>query len=162
MELVLELFTPVTTSMGNSREIPGGATAVKIGCGVVTLIFLGAMVLMISVLSSGCSDAKDVLRAFRNDVRTGKVEDLSMKQEDDAAMRKAVEASTEQSVSGYEAVSMSSADWICVHGSITTPSGSKDLDVLASRKGNAPWVVAGASLALQCRIKRGGPRFIKR
>lgn len=143
-----------------SREIPTGA--IKIGCGVVSLIFLGSMVLMVVVLSSGCGDAKQALQAFRSDVKAGKLTELSMRQADDAEMRKAVEASTDQSVSGYEAVSSSSGEWICIHGSITTQGGAKDLDVLASRKGDAPWVVAGASLALQCRIKRGGPRFLKR
>jgi hypothetical protein len=149
---------PNAQSQGGS----GGAAALKIGCGVAAVFFLGGIVLLVGVLSSGCGEAKDVFRAFRNDVKAGKLAELSMEQADDAEMRKAVAASTDQSVSGFETVSSSNEDWMCIHGSITTPSGSKDVDVLASRKGSSPWVVAGSSLALQCKIKRGGPRFVKR
>jgi hypothetical protein len=144
-----------------SREIPGAATAFKVGCGVVSLVVIGAVVLLVSILTSSCGEAKDVLSKFRSDVKAGEVAHLSMEQSDDAAMRKAVASSSDQSVSGFESVS-GAEDWICIHGTITTADGTKDLDVLASRKGKAPWVVAGASLALQCRIKRGGPRFIQR
>lgn len=141
---------------------PGETLGFKLGCGFVAVVFTSSMILLIVVLSSGCDEAGDVLKKFREDTRAGKLGPMPMAQADDAEARRVVASSTAQRVSGYESSLGSREGWMCIRSSLSTPQGSKDLDVLLRRQGDGPWVPMGASLARECRIKRGGPRFVGR